>query len=170
MHEQMDEDTFSEYQGRFICEWGKLCTNWGVNKTMGQIHAVLLVSHQLLCADEIMERLCMSRGNVNMNLRALENWRLIEKTHISGERKDFYKAEKDLSKVFKIIVAERKKKELDPLMELLQEMEAVRPKCQQSNEFCKITGELHKFARKADHALSSITSDKASWISKILIR
>ncbi len=170
MPEQMSEDTFSEYQSRFICEWGKLCTNWGVNKTMGQIHAVLLVSHQLLCADEIMERLCMSRGNVNMNLRALENWRLIEKTHISGQRKDFYQAEKDLSKVFKIIVAERKKKELDPLMELLQEMEAVRPKCQQSNEFCKITGELHKFARKADHALSSITSDKASWISKILIR
>jgi len=170
MPDQMNEDAFMGYQSRFICEWGKLCTNWGVNKTMGQIHAVLLVSHNLMCADDIMERLCMSRGNVNMNLRALENWRLIEKKHISGERKDFYQAEKDLGKVFKIIVAERKKKELDPLMELLDEMEAVRPKCQQSNEFCKVTGELQKFAKKADHALSSITSDKASWISKILIR
>ena len=168
--ELIEEDAFTSYQSKFICGWGRLCTNWGVNKTMGQIHAVLLVSNNLMCADEIMERLSMSRGNVNMNLRALENWRLIEKKHIAGERKDFYQAEKDLSKVFKIIVAERKKKELDPLMELLEEMETVRPKCQQSNEFCKVTAELHKFAKRADFALSSITSDKASWISKILIR
>lgn len=168
---QISSTTFEEYQRRFICEWGSLCNNWGVNKTMGQIHAVMLVSNQEgLCADELMESLSMSRGNVNMNLRALENWGLVHKIALEGQRKDFYRAEKNLSKVFKIIVAERKKKELDPLIQLLQEMDAVKPQCHESDEFCKVTKELHRFAKKADHALSSITSDKASWISKILFR
>ena len=137
---------------------------------MGQIHALLLVADEPMCADVIMDQLSMSRGNVNMNLRALENWQLVEKVHISGERKDFYQAEKDLSKVFKIIVAERKKKELDPLIKLLEEVDAVKPRCTQSNEFCRVTKELHRFAKKADHALSSISNGKADWISKILLR
>jgi len=137
---------------------------------MGQIHALLLVADESMCADDIMAQLSMSRGNVNMNLRALENWQLVERVHISGERKDFYQAEKDLSKVFKIIVAERKKKELDPLLKLLEEVDAVKPRCNKSNEFCRVTKELHRFAKKADHALSSISSGKADWISKILLR
>ena len=161
---------FSTNRGKFICQWGKLCTNWGVNKTMGQIHALLLVANDAMCADDIMGQLSMSRGNVNMNLRALENWQLIEKIHISGERKDFYKAEKDLSKVFKIIVAERKKKELDPLIKLLEEVDEVQPQCSKSDEFCRMTKELHRFAKKADHALNSIAKGKADWISKIFLR
>ena len=62
----------SAAQDKFICDWGKLCTNWGVKKAMGQIHALLLVSKDDLCADDVMAKLCMSRGNVNMNLRELE--------------------------------------------------------------------------------------------------
>ncbi len=170
MTHQESIEAFKSYQRRFICEWGKLCTNWGVNKTMGQIHAILLLSHDPMCADHIMEQLSMSRGNVNMNLRALENWQLIDKVHLSGQRKDFYRAEKDLSKVFRIIVAQRKKKELDPLMKLLEEVDAVRPQCKQSNEFCKVTKELQRFAIKADHALNSITNGKGGWITKFLIR
>lgn len=173
MTERIDSDSCDSFiykENRFICEWGKLCTNWGVNKTMGQIHAVLLISHRPMCANQIMARLAMSSGNVNMNLKTLEKWHLIEKTHIDGERKDFYYAEKDLGKVFKIVVAERRKRELDPLIDLLKELEAVKPKCDQSKEFCKVTRELQQFATKVHHALSSITSDKASWLSRILMR
>ena len=89
---------------KFIQEWGTLCSNWGVNKTMGQIHAVMLVSSKDLCADEIMEQLQISRGNANMNLRALVEWRLIEKRHKPGDRKDYYEAQKDFNEVFRIIV------------------------------------------------------------------
>ncbi len=157
-------------QGKFIHEWGKLSTNWGVNRAMGQIHALLLVTKDDMCADDLMAKLCMSRGNVNMNLRALEGWLLIEKVYKPGERKDYYKAEKDLSKIFKIIIAERKKKELDPLLGLLNEVNAVMPKCPESSEFCRMTKNLHRFAKKADHALNAISKSNAEWISKILLR
>ena len=137
---------------------------------MGQIHALLLVTKGDLCADQVMEKLCMSRGNVNMNLRELEHWRLIEKVFKTGERKDFYRAEKDLSKVFKIIVEQRKKKELDPLLKLLEDVNSVQPGCPDSHEFCRMTKELHRFAKRADHALNTITGSKKEWISKILLR
>lgn len=160
----------SAAQEKFVHEWGKLSTNWGVNKAMGQIHAFLLVSSEDLCADQVMRKLCMSRGSVNMNLRALENWQLVEKVHKPGERKDYYRAEKDLSKVFKIIIEERKKKELDPLLGLLKEVNDVQPQCPESSEFCRMTKNLHRFAKKADHALKAISNSNAEWIGKILMR
>ncbi len=157
-------------QERFIHDWGNLSSNWGVKCTMGKIHALLLVSSEDLCADDIMQKLCMSSGNVNMNLKALENWQVIKKVYRPGERKDFYQAEKDFSKVFKLIIAERKKKELDPLLGLLREVNAVEAKCPESNEFCRMTKDLERFAKKADRALNVIASSQAEWISKVLIR
>ncbi len=157
-------------QEKFIHDWGILSTNWGVKCAMGKIHALLLVSKCGMCADEIMEKLMMSRGNVNMNLKALENWQVIKKAYMPGERKDFYVAEKDFSKVFKLIIAQRKRKELDPLLALLEEINAVQPRCPESSEFCKVTKDLGRFAKKADHALNAISSSQAEWISKILIR
>lgn len=161
---------YDSAQERFICEWGTLCTRWGVNKTMGQIHGLLLISPDDLCADEVMSRLSLSRGNVNMNLRALEQWRLVSKVQKIGERKDYYRAEKDLNNIFKIIIAERKKQELDPLITLLKEVDAVHPQCEHSKEFCKVTKEIHHYAQKADHALNAILSSKVDWISRILLR
>ena len=144
--------------------------NWGVNKAMGQIHALLMVTKGDLCADQIKQKLSMSGGNVNMNLKSLEHWQLIKKICKTGERKDFYRAEKDLSKVFKIIVTERKKKELDPLLELLDDVNDVKAKCPESDEFCRMTKDLHRFAKRADHALNTITASNKDWISKILLR
>ena len=160
----------SAAQDKFVHEWGKLCINWGVNRAKGQIHALLLVANEDLCADQIMEKLCMSRGNVNMNLRALEDWQLLERVHKPGDRKDFFRAEKDLSKVFKIIIEERKKKELDPLLGLLQDVKQVEPRCPESSEFCRMTKSLHQFAKKADHALNAMSSSNAEWITKIFLR
>lgn len=160
----------SNAQEKFIHDWGILSTNWGVKCAMGKIHALLLVSKGELCADMIMDKLKMSRGNVNMNLKALENWKVIKKAYKPGERKDFYIAEKDLSKVFKLIIAERKRKELDPLLSLLEDINAVQPRCPESSEFCRVTKDLGRFAKKADHALKAISSSQAEWISKILIR
>lgn len=160
----------NQAQEKFILKWGKLCTNWGVNRAMGQIHGLLLISNGALCADELMEKLSMSRGSVNMNLKSLESWSLIEKVHKSGERKDFYRAEKDMSKVFKLIISQRKKRELDPLLGLMDEIESVAPKCPDSSEFCRMTKEIERFAKKADHALTAITSSKAEWISRFFIR
>ncbi len=159
-----------EARNKFVHEWGILCNSWGVNKAMGQIHALLLISKSALCADDIMEELQISRGNVNMNLRALLDWRLIEKKSKTGCRKDYYLAEKDLGKVFRIIVENRKKKEFDPLLQLLDDLKVVKPKCDDSDEFCKMMNQLNAYSKKVDHAFDALTSTKLEWLSKIMMR
>ena len=155
---------------KFIHEWGTLCNNWGVNKTMGQVHALMLVAKDDLCADDIMEELQISRGNANMNLRALLEWRLIEKKHKAGCRKDYYQAQKDLNEVFRIIVENRKKKEFDPLLRLVTDLKSVKPRCEESNEFCQMVNKIGIYTHKVDRALEAITSTKLDWFSKIMLR
>lgn len=157
-------------QSKFIQDWGNLSTNWGIKSTMGRIHALLLISSEPLCADEVMEKLSMSRGNANMNLKSLESWKAIKKKCKAGCRKDYYEAEKDFAKVFKYILQERKRRELDPLLALLEEVNKVQPRCTESNEFCTVTKELGRFAKKADRAINVITSSGTEWISKVMIR
>ncbi|HEY9364554.1 MAG TPA: transcriptional regulator [Chitinophagaceae bacterium] len=92
---------------------------------MAQIHALLLVSFDALSQEDIMEDLNISRGNTNMNLRELINWGLVERIIVPGERKEFFSAEKDIWKVITLIVKERKKRELEPMLKLLDQLENV---------------------------------------------
>src|SRR4051812_30279959 len=89
------EEPIEQIQDRFINEWGDLVTVWGLNKTMGQIHALLYTPGQPMTADEIMERLNISRGNVSMNLRALMSWGVVHRQHRKGDRKQYFIAEED---------------------------------------------------------------------------
>src|SRR5580698_6523485 len=115
----------AEAKARFIADWGRFGSNWGINRTMAQIHALLLVSPDPLNADEVMEQLNISRGNANMNLRELIDWGLVERVILPGERKEFFCAEKDIWKVSRQIVKERKKRELDPMIKLLGQLSDV---------------------------------------------
>ena len=99
---------------QFIQTWGILSSQWGINRTMAQIHALLLMEKSNLSTDEIMEKLNISRGNANMNICDLMIWGLVQKVHIPGERMEFYKAEKDIHKVAVGIARERKKREFKP--------------------------------------------------------
>jgi DNA-binding transcriptional regulator GbsR (MarR family) len=99
----------TEAKQQFIGSWGAFGTHWGINRTMAQIHALLLISPDPLTQDDIMEELDISRGNTNMNIRELINWRLVERVLLPGERKEYFSAEKDIWKVIKQIVKERKK-------------------------------------------------------------
>ena len=110
---------------QFITSWGAYGTHWGINRTMAQIHALLLVSPDPLCQDDVMEQLNISRGNVNMNIRELIDWGLVERQTIPGERREFFIAEKDIWKVFRQIVKERKKRELEPMLKLLGQLSEV---------------------------------------------
>ena len=97
----------------FVQSWGVLGSSWGINKAMAQIHALLLISPEALSAEEVMDKLQISRGNANMNLRALIDWGIIHKELRIGERKEFFKAEKDIIELARIITAERRKKKLN---------------------------------------------------------
>ncbi len=105
----------------FVDLWGQMANHWGINRTMAQIHALLMVSHEPMTADQVMEELQISRGNVSMNLRDLINWGIVRRTSVAGDRRDFFTTETDVWSMFQIILRERKKRELDPLMSRLDE-------------------------------------------------
>ncbi|MDX1531547.1 MAG: hypothetical protein R3362_08475 [Rhodothermales bacterium] len=104
----------------FVLLWGEMATHWGINRTMSQIHALLYAVERPLDTDEIMERLQISRGNANMNLRNLVDWRLVRKVHQLGSRKDFYVAEKDVWKITSTIIEERQRREIKPVERALK--------------------------------------------------
>ncbi len=116
-----------EVQDRFVNEWGDLVSVWGLNKTMGQIHALLYVTGQPLTADEIMERLNISRGNVSMNLRSLMSWGVVHRQHRKGDRKQYFVAEEDPWRWFKNVVRERRKREIEPIIEAFSDTLALLP-------------------------------------------
>lgn len=154
----------TEGKKKFISSWGELGTDWGITKTMGQIHALLMLSPKAMNADMIMHELQISRGNANMNIRELLDWGLLIKKTVIGDRKDYFLAEKDFWVIFKKIVEHRKKKELDPLIALLEDISGVGPHCSDSKEFCKVVNELKLFSSKADSALENVMNSKANWL------
>ncbi len=106
---------------RFILHWGEMGSLWGINRTMAQIHALLFISPEPLSANDIMAELQISRGNVSMALRELIAWGIVSRMHVKGERREFYTTQKDVWKMFRIIARERKKREVDPTINVLRE-------------------------------------------------
>jgi len=152
-----------EGKEKFIQAWGALGSNWGVNRTMAQIHALLLLSPEALSAENIMEELKISRGNANMNIRALIDWRLVYKELKPGERKEFFVAEKDLWEVVKQIIIQRKKKELEPMVKVLDEISSVEGDDPASEEFIKMVREIKLFSNKADSTLDTLVKADSNW-------
>jgi len=155
---------------KFITSWGNLGINWGVNRTMGQVHALLLISPDPMCADHIMEQLKISRGNVNMTLRTLIDWGLVHKHFTMGQRKEFFMAEKDLWKVLINIVQQRKRKELDPMLDMFKELSYVKPECRESEEFTRVIKDLTHFSMKADNILENLVSAESNWLIGPILR
>jgi DNA-binding transcriptional regulator GbsR (MarR family) len=153
-----------EGKDKFIQAWGALGSNWGINRTMAQIHALLLVSPEALSAEDIKQQLNISMGNVNMNVRALLDWGLVYKELRTGERKEYFVAEKDMWEVVRRVIVERKKKELEPLIRVLNEINAVQGEEAEVEEFKKIVQEMQLFAHKADVTLENFIKVKQNWL------
>ncbi|MBT34207.1 MAG: transcriptional regulator [Thalassobius sp.] len=103
----------------FVQTWGALGSSWGIPRSMAQIHALLLSNKNELSTEEIMEAIQLSRGNVNINLRELINWKLVSKQNKLGERKEFFAANHNIWEISKNIMQERKRRELQPVQDLL---------------------------------------------------
>jgi DNA-binding transcriptional regulator GbsR (MarR family) len=159
MHMNLDEG-----KDKFIQSWGTLGSSWGVNRTMAQIHALLLISPEALSADEVMEELKVSRGNANMNLRALMDWGLVYKELKPGERKEFFRAEKDMWEVVKKIIIMRKKKELEPVLKVLDEVSSVEEDGDPfAEEFNQVIRDIKLFSGKADSTLDTLINADSNW-------
>jgi DNA-binding transcriptional regulator GbsR (MarR family) len=111
-----------EAQDRFIAVWGQMAGAWGISRTMAEVHALLYISGEPMCTDDIMERLEISRGNASMSLRALLDWGIVERAHKRGDRKEYFEAEQDVWALFRAIVRERITREVDPLLASLHEI------------------------------------------------
>ncbi len=105
---------------RFVVHWGEMGTNWGVNRSVAQIHALLYASEQPLSAEDIAERLGMARSNVSTSLRELLAWNLIRRVHAMGDRRDYYEAEADVFEMVRRIALARKAREIDPAIAALR--------------------------------------------------
>jgi DNA-binding transcriptional regulator GbsR (MarR family) len=161
-----------EAKQQFIQSWGVLGTQWGINRTMAQIHALLLVAADPMSADEVMEQLQISRGNANMNIRELIDWQLVEKVLKPGERKEFFVAEKDIWKVGMRIMAQRKKREFDPLLKTvteLQDVEGVKTD-KDAKAFIDTMQSIQRFAQKGDKALSGLLTANENWFTGTLLK
>jgi DNA-binding transcriptional regulator GbsR (MarR family) len=108
-------------QDWFIRRWGEMGQTWGINRTMAELHALLYITGQPLCTDDVMERLHISRGNTSMSLRALCDWGLIRRVHKRGERREYFESLSDVWEMFSIIAAERKRREMDPVLETIKQ-------------------------------------------------
>lgn len=163
---------FTESKQRYIQAWGTLGTSWGINKAMAQIHALLLISPSPLSTDDIMEQLLISRGNANMNLRGLIDWGIIYKVLKPGDRKEYFIAEKDVWKAAKQIMQERKKRELDPAVNMLNDVKNLdfQAETEEALEFKKMTKELASFANKSDEILQVFIKAEESWFVRTFLK
>jgi len=161
-----------EAKQQFISSWGAFGTHWGINRTMAQIHALLLISPDPLTQDDIMEDLNISRGNTNMNIRELINWGLVERVILPGERKEFFTAEKDIWKVVKQIVKERKKRELEPMMQLLDKLEDVEgdKKDKKVKTFVDTVSSIKRLGLQADKTLDVMIKAEENWFVSNLMK
>src|ERR671915_882039 len=112
-------------QDLFIRRWGEMGATWGINRTQAEIHALCYITGQPLCTDDVMERLNISRGNASMSLRALCDWGIIRRMHKRGERREYFESLTDVWEIFSIIAAERKRREMDPVLETIKQCQRV---------------------------------------------
>ncbi len=161
-----------EAKQQFILNWGVLGTQWGINRTMAQIHALLLVSPAPLSTDEIMAQLQISRGNTNMNVRELMDWGIVEKVLKPGDRKEFFVADKDIWKVAMRIIKERKRREVEPILNALSQLKDIDAEKGDKDvkQFIDTISQIQKFADQASKGVDGLVKMDEHWFTGTLLK
>ena len=164
-------EDFQQIRNNFISQWGVLGSSWGINRTMAQIHACLMISTQPLSTQEVMDELEISRGNANTNLRDLVEWGLIRTITYKGDRKEYFEAEKDVWKMFCTITKVRRRKEISPTLELLRQCKDAkgRSKSDEEKAFFEQVSNLESFVSLADSTMDKVAkSERNKLMPKVL--
>lgn len=160
-----------EAQQEFVQLWGNFGTQWGINKTMAQVHALLLTSSEALSTDDVMEQLSISRGGANTNLRELMTWNLIYKVSKPGDRREFFQAEKDMWEVAKRITRERKRREIEPLLLHLDRLKMIDDvDTKDSKEFTGMVADIERLVGRLDGLSETLMKAEESAFFGGLIR
>ena len=163
---------------KFVLHWGEMGTQWGVNRTVAQIHALLYILGRPMPADEIVETLDVARSNVSNSIKELQSWQLVQTVHILGDRRDHFTTSGDVWELFRIIVAERQRREIEPTVRFLQslmdspeyaqENETARQRIAQTHEFVgTLTSWTQEMLRLSTSTLAKVLKLGAS-IQKLL--
>jgi DNA-binding transcriptional regulator GbsR (MarR family) len=167
------KSSMSAARREFVDLWGQMSHHWGINRGMAQIHALLMIAAEPMPAEGIMEELHISRGNVSMNLRELIHWGIVRRTNLPGDRRDFFTAEADVWSMFQIILRERKKRELDPLLSRLDECLAHAGPPPQTPEdqpihdmYVKRVTELREFFATFDRLFATLLDNQPGSLAK----
>ncbi|TVR53138.1 MAG: transcriptional regulator [Puniceicoccaceae bacterium] len=168
----MPATTTANVLDTFIRQWGALGSQWGVNRTMAMIHACLLGASRPLSTDDIMALIGVSRGNANTNLRELVDWSLVYRVVVPGERKEFFEAEKDVWKIFCAVARERKRRETEPALTVLQSCadQAAQLKDPEAKELHRQLAALADFLSLANTVMEKIASADQSRVLPRLLK
>lgn len=158
----------TEAKEKYIQTWGTLATNWGINRTMAQVHALLLAEGKPLSTDEVMTALEISRGNANMNLRYLIEWGIVRKELVKGDRKEYFVAERDMWFLFKQLVKERKRREIEPVLNSISELKDIDENTEDAKRFSELMNEMESVTGKVFNIMDlAIKSDDHWLVGKI---
>ncbi|MEZ5406152.1 MAG: transcriptional regulator [Verrucomicrobiia bacterium] len=165
------ETAWQDARDSFIAQWGSIGSAWGINRTMAQIHALLIVASHPLTTDNIMAELKISRGNAHSNLRELISWGLVKSVIRKGERKEYFVAEKEVWKMFCTIARERKRREIDPALEALTHCyeKTKKLKGHEARDFNQQIKSLKNFLELAGNTMEKITAlEHNQWLALAL--
>lgn len=147
----------SPVQQKFILHWGEMGAKWGINRTVAQIHALLFISEQPLNADDLVGTLAVARSNVSSSLKELQGWGIVRRVHVMGDKRDHFECLKDVWEMFRIVLDERKKREIDPTISMLRE-------CLAEAEKDKATSQ---YAQKKLRELAGFFETTTQWYGQI---
>ena len=128
-------NNLSPVQQKFVLHWGEMGTRWGINRTVAQIHALLFISQLPLNAEQIAETLGVARSNVSTSLKELQGWGIVKLVHLAGDKRDHFESMKDVWEMFRAVLDERKRREIDPTLALLRECIAEAEKDKATDEY-----------------------------------
>ena len=165
--------SLAEAKNEFIRAWGQFGVEWGINRTMARIHALLLASTEPLDTDRVMADLGVSRGHANTNLRGLVEWGVVRRVHRPGVRKDLYEAEKDMWEVARRVAERRRSRELDPMLRAVSKLADVKAArgedAAEARAFTRTLKDITRVGKDAGRLLGLVTSlDRGGFFGRIL--
>lgn len=154
----------------FIMHFGEMGSRWGMNRTVSQIYALLMISEHPLNADQIVELLGVSRSNVSMGLKELQSWNLLRLHSIAGDRKDYYGTPEDIWEIARTLIEERRKREIDPTLSVLRNMlmkEPVNDSEQYAHRRIQDMHDMIELLTAWSNDMQRLSSDRLSQLMKL---
>jgi DNA-binding transcriptional regulator GbsR (MarR family) len=172
MSEKPELDALTAARDEFISQWGAMGGAWGINRTMAQVHALLMTSERALTTDEVMADLKISRGNAHQNLRELVGWGLVRSVIRKGERKEYFESEKDVWRMFCTIARERKRREVEPALRALRACEEQTHglKGEKAAAFNRQIKALADFLSQMESMMDRVSKSEQSTVMPLLLK